>query len=133
MTDTPDPHTQDARTQDERIQGERIDAVQQQVLDEARKVNEERLKAVEDLAAAVAFRVDLERQLHEAKKEEKRLMTAAEKQGWTRAQVNKFARTPKTTKRAQPQTSGQTSNTSNTSTDTAPAGEAQQTPNDTTE
>lgn len=77
-----------------------IDEAQQQVLDEARKVNEQRLKAVEELAAAVAFRVEVERQLHEAKKEEKRLMNAAEKQGWTRAQVNKFARAPKAGKRA---------------------------------
>lgn len=97
--------------QDAHIQDARIQEAQQQVLDEARKVNDERLKAVEDLAAAVAFRVDLEKQVHEAKKEEKRLMTAAEKQGWTRAQVNKFARTPKPTKRAHPQTSGQTDNT----------------------
>lgn len=81
------------------IDDPQIQAAQQQVLEEARKVNEERLKAVEDLAAAVAFRVDLERQLHEAKKEEKRLMNAAEKQGWTRAQVNKFARAPKAGKR----------------------------------
>lgn len=97
--------------QDAQIQEARIQEAQQQVLDEARKVNDERLKAVEELAAAVAFRVDLERQVHEAKKEEKRLMTAAEKQGWTRAQVNKFARAPKpTAKRTQqnntPQQSG---------------------------
>lgn len=83
------------------IDDPQIQAAQQQVLEEARKVNEERLKAVEDLAAAVAFRVDLERQVHEAKKEEKRLMNAAEKQGWTRAQVNKFARAPKSTRRTQ--------------------------------
>lgn len=97
--------------QDAHIQDARIQEAQQQVLDEARKVNDERLKAVEELAAAVAFRVDLEKQVHEAKKEEKRLMTAAEKQGWTRAQVNKFARAPKPTgKRTQqnstPQQSG---------------------------
>src|SRR5699024_10671508 len=69
-TDNQETHTQDARIQE----------AQQQVLDEARKVNDERLKVVEELAAAVAFRVDLEKQVHEAKKEEKRLMTAAEKQ-----------------------------------------------------
>src|SRR5690625_2048947 len=55
MTDTQDPQAQEAPIQD----------AQQQVLDEARKVNDERLKAVEELAAAVASRVDVERQLHE--------------------------------------------------------------------
>ncbi|GAA1139802.1 hypothetical protein [Nesterenkonia lutea] len=72
---------------------------QRHVLEEAQKVNEERMAAVEDLAKAVARRVDLEHELNEAKKEEKRLMTAAEKQGWTRAQVNKFAKPPKATAR----------------------------------
>lgn len=68
---------------------------QRHVLEEAQKVNEERMTAVEDLAKAVARRVDLEQELNEAKKEEKRLMVAAEKQGWTRAQVTKFAKPPK--------------------------------------
>ncbi|WP_300345587.1 hypothetical protein [Nesterenkonia sp.] len=73
-----------------------LDQAQQHVLEEARRVNEERMKAVEDLAAAVARRVDLERQLSEAKKTEKRLMAAAEKAGWTRTQVSRFAKPPKT-------------------------------------
>lgn len=68
---------------------------QQHVMDEAQKVNEERMAAVEKLALAVARRVDLEHALSEAKKDEKRLMVAAEKQGWTRAQVTKFAKPPK--------------------------------------
>lgn len=72
---------------------------QRHVLDEAKKVNEERMSAVEDLAKAVARRVDLEHELNEAKKEEKRLMAAAEKQGWTRAQVTKFAKPPKSVAR----------------------------------
>ncbi|WP_044496449.1 hypothetical protein [Nesterenkonia massiliensis] len=80
-----------------------LDPTQQHVLDEARRVNEERMKAVEDLAAAVAHRVDLERQLNDAKKNEKRLMAAAEKAGWTRTQVSRFARPPKSTaKKAEP-------------------------------
>lgn len=72
---------------------------QQHVMDEAARVNEERMAAVEELAKAVALRVDLEHELNEAKKEEKRLMVAAEKQGWTRAQVNRFAKPPKTSTR----------------------------------
>ncbi|MBO0596958.1 hypothetical protein I2485_07030 [Nesterenkonia sp. E16_7] len=72
---------------------------QQHVMDEAQRVNEERMAAVEDLAKAVARRVDLEHELAEAKKEEKRLMAAAERQGWTRAQVNRFAKPPKSAPR----------------------------------
>lgn len=79
---------------------------QRHVLEEAQKVNEERMKAVEDLAKAVARRVDLEHELNEAKKEEKRLMAAAEKQGWTRAQVTKFAKPPKATARTSGETEG---------------------------
>lgn len=113
MTDNQEPQIQDAH----------IQAAQQQVLDEARKVNDQRLKAVEELATAVAFRVDLERQVHEAKKEEKRLMTAAEKQGWTRAQVNKFARAPKNTRRTQSPNNTETE-TASTETTTDPAADA---------
>lgn len=69
------------------------------VLDEAHRVNEERIAAIEQLANSVARRVKIEQELNEAKKEEKRLMAAAEKQGWTRAQVNKFAKPPKNTNR----------------------------------
>lgn len=106
MTANHDAHTQDARIQE----------AQQQVLDEARKVNDERLKAVEELAAAVAHRVDLEKQVHEAKKEEKRLMTIAEKHGWTRAQVNKFSRAPKTTGKRPQQPNSATAQTAPTET-----------------
>lgn len=65
------------------------------VIEEAERVNQERMAAVEELADAVARRVNLEHELAEAKKEEKRLMTAAEKQGWTRTQINRFAKPPK--------------------------------------
>lgn len=76
-----------------------ISPAQRHVLDEAHRVNEERMAAIEQLAKSVARRVELEQELSEAKREEKRLMAAAEKQGWTRAQVNKFAKPPKTTNR----------------------------------
>ncbi|GAA1162883.1 hypothetical protein [Nesterenkonia sandarakina] len=72
---------------------------QQHVLDEAEKVNQERMAAVQDLAVAVARRVELEHELSEAKKEEKRLMVAAERQGWTRAQVARFSKPPKSNTR----------------------------------
>lgn len=76
-----------------------IGPAQRHVLDEAHRVNEERMAAIEQLAKSVARRVELEQELGEAKREEKRLMAAAEKQGWTRAQVNKFAKPPKNTSR----------------------------------
>lgn len=119
---TPTVETMTANQQ-KHIQDARIQEAQQQVLDEARKVNDERLKAVEELAAAVAYRVDLEKQVHEAKKEEKRLMNVAEKHGWTRAQVNKFARAPKPTGKRPQQPNSATARTAPTEAPTeTPAG-----------
>lgn len=65
------------------------------VLAEAERINQERMRVVEDLAEAVAHRVDLEHQVQEAQKREKKLMADAEKAGWTRKQVAAFARVPK--------------------------------------
>lgn len=80
------------------------------VLEEAARVNQERMEAVENLADAVARRVDLEHQVAEAKKEEKRRMTAAEKAGWSRTEVTRFAKPPKTaTRKNTSADSGQTS------------------------
>lgn len=76
-----------------------LDEAQRHVLDEAARVNEERMAAIEDLAKAVAKRTGLEHELNEAKKDERRAMSAAEKQGWTKAQVAKFAKVPKPTGR----------------------------------
>lgn len=66
-------------------------------LAEAERINAERMKVVEDLATAVEQRVELERELAEAQKREKRLMSEAEKVGWTRKQVATFAKPPKRT------------------------------------
>lgn len=76
-----------------------LNDAQRHVLEEAERVNQDRMAAVEELAKAVARRVDLEHDLNEAKKEEKRAMVTAEKQGWTRAQVAKFAKPPKSAAR----------------------------------
>lgn len=65
------------------------------VLAEAERINQERMRVVEDLAEAVARRVDLEHQVQEAQKQEKKLMADAEKAGWTRKQVAAFAKVPK--------------------------------------
>lgn len=74
-----------------------LSPAQKHVLEEAERINAERMQVVDDLARAVAARVDLEHELAEAKKHEKRLMSEAEKKGWTRAQVSKFAKVPKST------------------------------------
>lgn len=75
------------------------DEAQRHVLEEAARVNEERMEAIQNLAEAVATRTGLEHDLNEAKKEERRAMAAAEKQGWTKAQVARFAKLPKATGR----------------------------------
>lgn len=69
---------------------------QEEMLAEAERVNEERMEIMRELAAKVAHRVDLERQVAEAEKEERRLTAAAEKAGWTRRQVLRVAKPPKT-------------------------------------
>lgn len=65
------------------------------VLEEARKVNAERMKAVEELAAVVAERIELEERLKENTKEEKRAVREAEKAGWTSAQIKRFMKPPR--------------------------------------
>lgn len=74
---------------------ENLATAEQAVLDEAAKVNSERMDAVQKLAATVARRVDLEKQVAETIKEERRLANAAEKAGWTAAQVKRFVRKAK--------------------------------------
>lgn len=74
---------------------ENVESAEQAVLDEAEKVHQERMETVRELAASVARRVELEQQVVDAVKEEKRLATAAEKVGWTPAQVKRFAKRAK--------------------------------------
>jgi|SRR5699024_10858806 len=73
-----------------------LSAAEKAVLEEARKVNEERMRAIEDLAAIVAERISLEEQLKENSKEEKRAIRQAEKAGWTPAQIKRFMKPPRT-------------------------------------
>lgn len=70
------------------------------VLEEAEKVNYERMAAVKELAAAVAHRVALEEQIKEAEKREKQLARDAAKAGWTEAQIKRFTRTAKSPQRS---------------------------------
>lgn len=68
---------------------------QNEVLAEAERINEERMAVMRDLAENVGHRRDLERQVREAEKEERRLTSAAEKAGWTRRQVQRIVKPPK--------------------------------------
>jgi len=85
------------------------DYVEQAVLDEARKVNEERMEAVQKLASIVAEKHELEEQLKDNARRERQAIKAAEKAGWTQAQVKRFMKPPK---KQQPKTEPQNSNTS---------------------
>lgn len=86
---------------------------QEEMLAEAERVNEERMQIMRELATQVAHRVDLERQVAEAEKEERRLTAAAEKAGWTRRQVLRVAKPPK----AKTSTTKSSSSSSNSSSD----------------
>src|SRR5699024_11481208 len=70
------------------------DHLEQAVLDEARKVNEERMKAVKHLAAIVAEKHDLEEQVKDNARRERQATKAAEKAGWTQAQIKPFIKPP---------------------------------------
>lgn len=79
---------------------ETVNSAAQSVLEEAERVNQERMQAVADLAECIGDRMDLEAQLAETLKREKQLMAAAEKQGWTPAQIKRFSRTAKSPKKS---------------------------------
>jgi|SRR5699024_1627267 len=78
-----------------------LSTAEQAVLDEARKVNEERMQAIQDLAATVAQRIDLEERLKDNAKEERRAVREAEKAGWTPAQIKRFMKPPRTQHKTQ--------------------------------
>lgn len=82
-----------------------LSPAEQAVLDEAHKVNEERMLVIEDLAAIVAQRIDLEERLKENTKQERRAIREAEKAGWTPAQIKRFMKPPRTQNTTQPSTS----------------------------
>src|SRR5699024_7295773 len=82
-----------------------LSPAEQAVLDEARKVNEERMQAIQNLAAIVAQRIDLEERLKDNAKQERRAVREAEKAGWTPAQIKRFMKPPRTQNTTQPSTS----------------------------
>jgi hypothetical protein len=63
-------------------------------IDQARKLNEQRLAAVQDIAAAVQARVDAEQALSHAQAAERKAFKDAERKGWTKAELDKLRPAP---------------------------------------
>lgn len=59
-------------------------------IDRARKLNDQRLTAVQDIAAAVQARVDAEQALKDAQAAERKAFKDAERKGWTKAELDKL-------------------------------------------
>jgi hypothetical protein len=68
-------------------------------LDQARKLNDQRLTAVQDIAAAVQKRVDAEQALKDAQAAERKAFKDAERKGWTKTELDRLrpARKPRRT------------------------------------
>ena len=71
----------------------------EQILDQARKLTEKRMQSVHQIADAISARVEAEETLRKAELAEKKAFTDAEKNGWTKAELNKL-RPTKTSRRA---------------------------------
>ncbi|MFC7403446.1 hypothetical protein [Citricoccus sp. GCM10030269] len=59
-------------------------------IDQARKLNDQRLTAVQDIAAAVQARVDAEQALKDAQTAERKAFKDAERKGWTKTELDKL-------------------------------------------
>lgn len=77
-------------------------------LEDARKLTAQRMQAAEHLAEKIAARVKAEEVLKAAQAAEKKAYTHAEKNGWTKTELNKLRPTKRrvasTSEAAQPQT-----------------------------
>ncbi|MGP5582244.1 hypothetical protein ACTXOF_17240, partial [Glutamicibacter arilaitensis] len=60
------------------------------ILEQLQAQNDLRMQAANDIAQAVAARVEAEQQLDQAKAAEKQAFTAALKKGWTQTELNKI-------------------------------------------
>ena len=59
-------------------------------IDQARKLNDQRLAAVQDIASAVQARVDAEQALKDAQAAERKAFKDAERKGWTKSELDKL-------------------------------------------
>lgn len=62
----------------------------EQILEEARKLTEKRMLSVRKIADATSDRVEAEEALRKAQLAEKRAFADAEKNGWTKTELNKL-------------------------------------------
>ncbi|MHA7227612.1 hypothetical protein [Glutamicibacter soli] len=60
------------------------------ILEQLQAQNDLRMQAANDIAQAVAARVEAEQHLEQAKAAEKQAFTAALKKGWTQTELNKI-------------------------------------------
>jgi hypothetical protein len=79
-------------------------------IDQARKLNDQRLAAAQDIAAAVQARVDAEQALKDAQAAERKAFKDAERKGWTKAELDKL----RPAKRRRPTTRTTTDHDTNT-------------------
>jgi crotonobetainyl-CoA:carnitine CoA-transferase CaiB-like acyl-CoA transferase len=70
------------------------DNITESFIDQARKLNEQRLAAAQDIAAAVQARVDAEQALSHAQATERKAFKDAERKGWTKTELDKLRPTP---------------------------------------
>ncbi|GAA1677513.1 hypothetical protein GCM10010977_28950 [Citricoccus zhacaiensis] len=59
-------------------------------IDQARKLNDQRLAAAQDIAVAVQARVDAEQALKDAQAAERKAFKDAERKGWTKPELDKL-------------------------------------------
>lgn len=72
----------------------------EQILDQARKLTEKRMHSVKKIADAISARINAEEALRKAQLAEKKAFADAEKNGWTKTELNKL----RPTKRRKTQT-----------------------------
>lgn len=62
----------------------------EQILEEARKLTEKRMQSVHKIADAISARVDAEEALRKTQLAERKAFSDAEKNGWTKTELNKL-------------------------------------------
>ncbi|MGW9551840.1 hypothetical protein ACWG8W_12390 [Citricoccus zhacaiensis] len=66
------------------------ESIAESFIDQARKLNDQRLTAVQDIANAVQARVDAEQALKDAQAAERKAFKDAERKGWTKSELDKL-------------------------------------------
>jgi predicted DNA-binding transcriptional regulator YafY len=95
-------------------------------IDQARKLNEQRLAAVHNIAAAVQARVDAEQALKDAQTAERKAFKDAERKGWSKTELDKLRPAP--SRRRAKRTTAEAGNGTDASAEQQPAEPTQATP-----